>query len=321
MSDVRLPLGKTCSKCGEWKLFSEFWRHAGGKHGYDAACKDCKDSRRVAIRAEARKVTALLERGLKRCSVCKSVREISDFNRDRTKNNGLESRCRMCRAERGASEASSDPRRCRTCGEIKPLSAFSRDRYTRDGFRGECKDCRKQRYDPEYYKQWEQANREWRAETRRRWRKENEERYKEYYRTYYEQNREHYQRLRRAYYEANREAYAERCRRWREENPEAAAAILHNRRARERGASGRWSAEQWRALVDFYGDACLACGVRDNLAKDHVVPIFLGGDNTIANLQPLCKSCNSRKGVADTDYRDPILHAEFMAALEGDGLL
>lgn len=41
---------------------------------------------------------------------------------------------------------------------------------------------------------------------------------------------------------------------------------------------------------------CLHCGVRRFLTIDHIVPESGGGPTTLANLQTLCRPCNSRKG-------------------------
>src|SRR3990167_4025543 len=41
---------------------------------------------------------------------------------------------------------------------------------------------------------------------------------------------------------------------------------------------------------------CLACGSRRHLTVDHVIPESKGGPTVFANLQTLCRSCNSRKG-------------------------
>lgn len=68
---------------------------------------------------------------------------------------------------------------------------------------------------------------------------------------------------------------------------------------------GTHSKEEWEELKGFFGH-CVICGTSSDeakLVKDHIVPIYQGGSDGIDNLQPLCQSCNSRKGPDVTDYR------------------
>lgn len=55
------------------------------------------------------------------------------------------------------------------------------------------------------------------------------------------------------------------------------------------------------------GSLCMYCGVRlsrGNLHIDHIFPIEHGGLNVAENLQALCASCNTRKGVqTDPEFR------------------
>ncbi|MDD1039372.1 HNH endonuclease [Pseudomonas sp. TNT2022 ID609] len=53
------------------------------------------------------------------------------------------------------------------------------------------------------------------------------------------------------------------------------------------------------------GWACLRCGCskQHRLRADHVVPESKGGLATLENLQTLCMSCNSWKGVKTVDFR------------------
>lgn len=41
---------------------------------------------------------------------------------------------------------------------------------------------------------------------------------------------------------------------------------------------------------------CLHCGSVENLSLDHIHPYSRGGEDTLENLQTLCRSCNSKKG-------------------------
>jgi len=50
------------------------------------------------------------------------------------------------------------------------------------------------------------------------------------------------------------------------------------------------------AVFKKYGERCVECGSYIDLTMDHIIPVSKGGEDIIENLQPLCKSCNSKKG-------------------------
>lgn len=60
---------------------------------------------------------------------------------------------------------------------------------------------------------------------------------------------------------------------------------------------------EWERLKDLCGNACVRCGFDGPLVKDHIQPIYQGGSDGIANLQPLCRPCNSSKGPEAIDHR------------------
>jgi 5-methylcytosine-specific restriction endonuclease McrA len=75
-------------------------------------------------------------------------------------------------------------------------------------------------------------------------------------------------------------------------------------RRQPKNAANTTTWTEWVDLVDKYNHKCLCCG-RDDvpMSLDHVIPRSLGGADTIDNVQPLCKSCNSKKSNKTIDYR------------------
>lgn len=85
-------------------------------------------------------------------------------------------------------------------------------------------------------------------------------------------------------------------------NPNQVAA--QNTRARKSGVTGLLERDEWEALCERYNNRCLCCKEEKPLAIDHVIPFSQGGTNTIDNVQPLCRKCNSTKYNSRIDYRN-----------------
>lgn len=94
-----------------------------------------------------------------------------------------------------------------------------------------------------------------------------------------------------------------RCRDCNHAATRPAAKRYERQRRRKQTISGRHTAEQWAEVLARYNYQCLCCGSMDNIQKDHVMPIAMDGTDNIDNLQPLCATCNNRKGARYIDYR------------------
>lgn len=88
----------------------------------------------------------------------------------------------------------------------------------------------------------------------------------------------------------------EASRLYRAKHPERVRAFCQNRRARVKRAEGSYTGEQVSALLVKQQGRCACC--RTILVKyhaDHIIPLASGGPNYTANIQLLCRPCNSRK--------------------------
>ena len=101
----------------------------------------------------------------------------------------------------------------------------------------------------------------------------------------------------------NRESRIAYNKKYQKENPDKYKSYKQKRRAMGTEAGGSFTPSEWRDLCRKYDGRCLCCGRKKKLAADHVIPISKGGSSDISNIQPLCKSCNSRKFTGTTDFR------------------
>ena len=204
---------------------------------------------------------------------------------------------------------------CHSCEQWKCHRAFSKERRTSDGLHWRCKEC---------VKSYQRANLGRINERRKENRREKADQYNAYNREFHRRNPEPKKARDRKYrqehteeinayirdYKRNNEKFRayndEYNRQYRKLHPEKSAQYFNNRRARILQAGGEFTSRDWKKLCKQYNYTCLCCGRREpeiKLTVDHVIPLSIGGTNSIDNIQPLCQSCNSSKGITIVDYR------------------
>jgi hypothetical protein len=86
----------------------------------------------------------------KKCPKCQLVKAMSEFNKDSSKANGHESRCRKCKYDddkaikdkkRQQTHNQVENKTCTKCCDVLPASMFNKDAYSKDGLKSMCKSC------------------------------------------------------------------------------------------------------------------------------------------------------------------------------------
>lgn len=196
-------------------------------------------------------------------------------------------------------------KKCSICGKRKLFTQFGKDKHNKDGLDHRCKECARKRGRKSYYKNIEQKrdySRKYRAEHKEQEREQNYERA----RKWRAENPEKVLAFNVKWRAENPERIRQNSRRWQIENPDKVREISRNHKARKGKNGGKITAAEEKWLFEFYNYTCLRCGRRSpeiKLTLDHVIPLALGGENSIENAQPLCSSCNSSKGAKPIDYR------------------
>lgn len=78
---------------------------------------------------------------------------------------------------------------------------------------------------------------------------------------------------------------------------------------RDKKIGGDFNHLEWLDIMKKYNYTCLKCNKKEpeiKLTIDHIVPLSKGGLHKKDNIQPLCRSCNSRKHTKIIDYRPGI---------------
>ena len=103
----------------------------------------------------------------------------------------------------------------------------------------------------------------------------------------------------RSWYALNKERQKQHTYAWKKRHPirwkRMQQKRLRLRRARLRGLTEHFTQQQWLALKKNFNYRCAHCRRRTKLTVDHIIPLSKNGVDTIDNIQPLCKSCNTRK--------------------------
>lgn len=189
---------------------------------------------------------------------------------------------------------------CTQCKQAKPIGEFPPHKRASDGKQSKCRECRAANQ-----RDYAKRNPDKKRESDKRYRQNHPDTIREKKRQYSQDNREHLNQLSANWVKENKERRNANVRAYRQRNAETYRVAKARHRARKENADGDCTPAQWQAILNRYAPdgRCPACGEKQPLTLDHVIPMKLGGTNNPDNLQPLCNLCNAKKGQKTTDYR------------------
>jgi hypothetical protein len=132
------------------------------------------------------------------CKQCGEIKELSEFRKDKKRNDGYDCYCKACRIlnnhlkieEYQLKRKIIDEKICSGCKIIKPVSEFGKDKSNPDGYQYYCRDCRSKmskKYWPKT-KEYRLRVREQYLDTNKKWRQLNNEKLNEKSRQNYYNN-------------------------------------------------------------------------------------------------------------------------------------
>lgn len=137
-------------------------------------------------------------------------------------------------------------------------------------------------------------HRQYSAEKMREWRLKNPEKVKENDRRYRQNNPEAAYASQLKWRLNNQEHLRELHQSYAKKNWESRYANKHRHQARSRGREVDLVLR--KEIKRMYHSPCVYCGAKERITLDHLIPLSRGGNHTIGNLAPACRSCNARKG-------------------------
>lgn len=174
---------KVCSKCGEKKALTEFYKEKKQADGYNRKCKLCIYPN---LGQTEKNRTLLRDKGLKKCSSCKQIKPLEMFNKNKHKYDGLLNYCKSCQKERYKKDREVDKKRKAEKYALNVDEERKKQKIYRETNREKLKKYRQKRYlkhkDKMLYKSaiYREANRDYLNEQGKKYYHNNKERVKKY---------------------------------------------------------------------------------------------------------------------------------------------
>jgi hypothetical protein len=155
MESNKSSIGKSCSKCKEFKSFDDYYKHKLHSDGYSSNCKSCDNIRSKAKQEvyKGRNLNLLSDVFDICCVSCKNTKNMNNFSRSSIKRNGYSNVCKECDSVRKKNNRKDykiknspnllEEKKCCHCSQFKSTDEFYKDVSHSDGYNSRCKECYK----------------------------------------------------------------------------------------------------------------------------------------------------------------------------------
>ena len=150
------PLLKKCKGCGRIVRSDHFYLDRRKKDGFAEYCDTCTEERyrdRLTMLQEKHLKKPVRSNAKKECMICRVMKPVSNFSKNKTIADGLNQMCRTCSAQirredvqiwslqRNKKGIAPEELECCICHRILPIEMFTRSKHRKQGYRDICKEC------------------------------------------------------------------------------------------------------------------------------------------------------------------------------------
>lgn len=190
---------------------------------------------------------------------------------------------------------------CTGCNRDLPAtSEYFHKKNTKSGFASRCKECIKAYYN-RYYTENHERVKNSKNEMGKVYYEKNSNEINSRKRKQYKEGTSVKKSYMDNYYKVNRQDILVKYKEFRRTEHGKAQRIIYNqrRRSREESVEADFSNSDWIKCKEYFNNQCAYCGESKTLTREHFIPLVDGGEYTINNIIPACKSCNSSKKNSD----------------------
>jgi 5-methylcytosine-specific restriction endonuclease McrA len=243
---------------------------------------------------------------MKNCTKCKEVKSKSEFSKHKSTKDSLQTQCKSCAKRYRQENKEKTAVRSKVWREVNKEKTAVRSKVWRES---------NKEHQASFKKTWYEVNKDRLVVTQKAYQEINKEKIAVKKKAHYEKNKEHILVKSKTYREENKEKIAVRDKVWYKANQERWLVYSHKRRALKRNAEGGYMHTDITTLLTTQDSKCVYCKTdlimtgKGKYHIDHIMPLFLGGNNFTENLQLLCPACNLSKGHKHPDiYEKQINH-------------